>query len=153
EILTRSGSDLTPADLQARLTTLQEEDEALSARETLLKEQQNIIFELGRASGIELGKSLISGSDAAEKLNSILRFVETQVQAFSQTKFDLTRQRREISREIEQIKSQQSSRTGTQRRVAQIKVDVNQPGDAEIEFSYTVRNAGWEPGYDLRLNE
>lgn len=65
-------------------------------------------------------------------------------------------QKREAERQLQKLQNELNLRRKSPRReqyAAQIEVEVLQAGDLQVDLTYVVLNAGWQPLYDLRLDQ
>jgi uncharacterized protein (TIGR02231 family) len=63
-------------------------------------------------------------------------------------------QKRASERELQKLQNELNLRRKSPRReqyTARIEVEILQPGELQVELTYVVMNAGWQPLYDLRL--
>ena len=65
-------------------------------------------------------------------------------------------QKREAERQLQKLQNELNLRRKSPRReqyTAQIEIEVLEAGELQVDLTYIVLNAGWQPLYDLRLDQ
>jgi uncharacterized protein (TIGR02231 family) len=149
----------TPAqqvrDLQERIEALEDEMRVITDKQAGLAAQQGYLNGL-RGQTAEFAKGLSRGRTTIEDQAQLLQFLEEQDAAVQSAGRDLDKQKRDLERELNKLRRELKLLQGArppQRFQAQVEVEVLQAGSFQPELSYVVRNAGWQPLYDVRLVE
>lgn len=107
-----------------------------------------------RQSTTELAKGLSRGKTGIEDQAKLTQFLREQdaelrgaIRKLDSKKRDLTKHLEKLRQELKEI----SSARPRQRYQALIEVEATSKGDFQPELSYLVRNASWQPLYDIRL--
>ena len=149
----------TPAaqvrDLQEQIETLEEKIRAITDKQTSLAAQQTYLNGL-RAQTAEFAKGLSRGKTTIKEQAQLLQFLQEQDETVQTAVRELDQQKRELERQLnklrQELKQLQSARP-PRRFQAQVEVEILEAGSFRPELSYVVRNAGWQPLYDVRLVE
>jgi uncharacterized protein (TIGR02231 family) len=147
---------VSEAELERKIEELRDRDRVLNDQEGDLGSHAEYLNGLAQAAGANLTRGVAFGRLDTEGL---AKFGAYLAQEKGKTSGDLQRlqiERRELQREIiklqkelEQVRAPRS----LERYRADIELDVAQPGALELELSYVVSGAGWQPLYDLRVSE
>src|SRR6266545_2304168 len=148
----------TPAEaareLEAQIQTLQDTDADLAARAEVLDKSQKALDGLAAQSDV-FARGLAFRNRTPEDQGALYDFIVARASALQTEILALSRQRREVGRELDQLRRElakiQSARP-RQRYAATVEVEVLAAGELEIELTYVVRTARWMPLYDLRFN-
>ena len=142
-------------DLELKIQDVSDADANLAARATVLEKEQKALDGLAIQSEM-FARGLALRNRTPEEQGLILDFLTRRSQAIQTELLALSRSRREKAKEIDRLKrllKTQQSAQPKQRYIAAIELDVLADGTLELELSYVVHNAHWEPMYDLRLYE
>jgi uncharacterized protein (TIGR02231 family) len=134
--------------VEDELRLLQDGQAGLEARARYLDGLRQATVQYAR--GLARGQTTV---DDQARLTHFLQEQDTEVRAGLR---ELDRERRQVNRRLDQLRRQLAAAHSTrprQRYEARVEVDVLAPGDFELALLYVVRQAGWQPLYDLRLVE
>jgi len=124
-----------------------------------------------RAASIEDSRKAISSLLAETKtyaiaLSSGETDIESQLKLFDQLRArsdqladenqSLSIEKREAERQLQKLQNELELRRKSPRRelyAANVEVEVSQAGDLQVDLTYLVLNAGWQPLYDLRFDQ
>lgn len=109
-----------------------------------------------RQATAEFAKGLSRGKTTVAEQQQVIAFLQEQDAAMRTAVRELERQQREFMRRLQKLQQElkqiQSTKPPQQYR-AQIEVEVVSDGRFRPEISYVVKQAGWQPLYDIRLFE
>ena len=149
----------TPAErvreLEGQVEALQDEMRGLDARTELLKREQTVLGELAGQTET-YARGLAYGKIGAEAQMALLDDLRGRAEGLNATLLDLAVRRRDLDRRLQKLRSeleQLRGSRGRERYTAVVEVEVVQAGDLNIELTYVVSGAGWQPLYDVRLLE
>jgi uncharacterized protein (TIGR02231 family) len=111
---------------------------------------------LSASAGEHLSKGIAFGRSQVDDVTGLVSFVTSQMDEAAQALRAVNVQRRKLSREINKLQQeldQLKAAQPTERYVASVDVEVAEKGDLELEITYVVKGARWQPLYDLRLSE
>lgn len=141
--------------LEAQIEALEDQVRQLEDRRATLKGQLQHLDGLRNAT-TEYAWGLARGRTSVEAQAQLARFLETRegevreaVRALDEQQRHLDRQLHKLRQELKQLQSQRPR----QRYQAVLEVQVLQPGLFRPSLAYVVQRAGWQPLYDIRLNE
>jgi uncharacterized protein (TIGR02231 family) len=149
----------TPAEavlkLEQAIESAEDADHDLLAQVGVLEREQTHLDSLAAQSEM-YARGLALRNRTPEEQGAIYDFVGRRSRALQAELLSLNRQRRERAKELDrlrrELKALQAARP-RQRYIAAVEVEVLEAGELEVELSYVVTGASWEPLYDLRLAE
>jgi uncharacterized protein (TIGR02231 family) len=140
------------AALRKELEAKTDEDKALADTDAQEASQQAYLNELREESARNLPRGIAQGKTGIESLSSLNEYVERQLSEVAERRREIAKRRRDLSREIEALQMRLNARHVTmERRQIAVLVEATEATDLELEVTYGVYNASWEPLYDLRL--
>lgn len=145
---------MTVAELEKEIEALRDQDRALAAREKVLEQQRTFLEALSQHSSEYLARGIAFGKAQVDDGEALLNFLSERAVDVSQKRLTLSTERRTLTRKLEKLQQELDKHGAARiRRRYQVTVEVEavQPGDLKLEVAYTVRHAGWQPLYDLRL--
>lgn len=144
------------AELSARLDQLQDQDGALAQEERNAEAHAEFLAKAATSAAENLPKGLAFARANMEQVTQFGEWLQEENRVTSERLRQLGLRRRDLQREIEKVQrelAQVQSPRATERYRAVIAVEVTQPGALELELVYVVPRAGWQPLYDLRVEE
>lgn len=144
------------AELSARLEQLQDRDGALVQEEQNAAAHAEFLAQTAASAAENLPKGLAFSRANMEQVTQFGEWLQEETRTTRERLRQLGLQRRELQREIEKVQrelAQVQSPRATERYRAVITVEITQPGVLELELVYVVPRAGWQPLYDLRVEE
>jgi uncharacterized protein (TIGR02231 family) len=146
----------TLAELEREIEKLEDQDKALADQVAAHQAQLEFLKGLGAAAGENLSRGIAFGKSKVADGQEMLAFIAEGMAAASQGLREATAQRRELEKELTKLRNeleQQRSARPRERYAVTVDVEVLGQGEFELEVTYVVRNASWQPLYDLRLDE
>jgi uncharacterized protein (TIGR02231 family) len=145
----------TVAELEREIEKLEDQDKALADQVAAHQAQLEFLKGLGDAAGDNLARGIAFGKSKVADGQEMLAFIAEGMAAASQGLREVTAQRRELEKELTKLRNeleQQRSARPRERYAVTVDVEVLGQGEFELEVTYVVRNASWQPLYDLRLD-
>ncbi|MGH2521822.1 MAG: mucoidy inhibitor MuiA family protein [Anaerolineales bacterium] len=149
----------TPAeavrDLENKIQAAEDADADLAARAGVLEKEQKHLDGLAAQSEM-FARGLALRNRTPEEQAAIFRFITDRLAAIQAELLKVARERRDLAKELDRLRrelAQARSARPKQRYVATVEVEVSAAGDLDLELIYVVTGAGWQPLYDLRLND
>jgi uncharacterized protein (TIGR02231 family) len=142
------------ADLQRQLEQLQESDRALADGDAVEAERIEFLRTLRASGGADLAKGLAYGRASIETIESLAGYLAREIEAAQARRRAIGQQRRDLAREIEAVRARLNQvQHGQQQERREIRVAVEATAEVELdlEVTYAVWGASWEPSYDIRL--
>ena len=144
----------TVAELEREIEKLEDQDKVLADRAEAHQAQLEFLKGLGAAAGENLSRGIAFGKSKVADGQEMLAFMAEGMATASQGLREIAAQRRELERELtkrrNELKQQRSARP-RERYAVTVDVEVLGQGEFELEVTYAVQNASWQPLYDLRL--
>ncbi len=148
----------TPAEAARELETLiqstEDADADLIAR-AAVQEKERAALEGLAAQSEMFARGLALRNRTPEEQGAIFTFLHDRMNAIQTELLRIARERRELAKTLDRLRRElrqlQSARP-KQRYVATVELDVNAAGEFDLDLTYVVNNAGWQPLYDLRLS-
>lgn len=153
-IFYQESPTVTVAELEREIEKLEDQDKALADQAAAHQTQLEFLKGLGAAAGENLSKGIAFGKSKVADGQEMLAFMAEGMAAASQGLRETTAQRRELEKELTKLRKeleQQRSARPRERNAVTVDVEVLGQGEFELEVTYMVRNASWQPLYDLRL--
>ncbi|MBU1880048.1 MAG: mucoidy inhibitor MuiA family protein, partial [Chloroflexi bacterium] len=142
------------ADLDREIEALQDQDQALQDRQATLEAQLSYLQGLVEHND-QLTRGIGRGRMGVSECENLLQFIVTGLDAAHQERQSIDGQRRELARQLEALCQRRSDLAGPpkpqERRRIAVTVEAQQETAFQLTVDYVVRNASWQPLYDLRL--
>jgi uncharacterized protein (TIGR02231 family) len=143
----------TPREIEEKIQAAMDADAELAAEaEGLEKAQQSLDGLAAQSEVFARGLALRNRSTADQA--AVFDFLAERGRALQTDRLAVVRKRRELAKEIERLKRELAELQAPyprQRHTAIVEVDVAAAGELELELTYAVQPARWQPLYDLRL--
>jgi len=139
---------------KARILQLRDSLEALERQKGNISNLQKV-YEHERE--ILLANKHIGGERGGvpiEALQAAMGYFRDKLTDIGKAELEMRQEERQLSEQMERIQKQLDNYTGRARdRVgeAYVQIQSDRPVSGEIRLSYLVMQAGWQPGYDLRI--
>src|SRR5215210_7853960 len=145
----------TPAEaareLEAQIQSVQDADADLAARAEVLDKALKALDGLAAQSDV-FARGLAFRNRSPEDQGALYDFIVQRATALQTEILALSRQRRDLARELDRLGRELGQvQSARQRYAALVEVEVLSAGELEIELTYVVQSARWNPLYDLRL--
>ena len=149
----------TPAsaarELEDRIRELEDADRILADRAEALAVQEAFARSVAEKAGEQLARGIAFSRTDVSQGSALMGFVAQDMTRTQGDRRDIGIQRRDLTRQLEQLRSQlkmlQGSR-GRERYTATVEVEVTAAGELTVDLVYVVTSAGWQPLYDMRLD-
>jgi uncharacterized protein (TIGR02231 family) len=145
----------TVAELEREIEKLEDQDQTLADQAEAHQAQLEFLKGLGGAAGENLSRGIAFGKSKVADGQEMLTFMAEGMATASQGLREVTAQRRELEKKLTKLRKeleQQRSARPRERYAVTVDVEVLGQGEFELEATYVVRNASWQPLYDLRLS-
>ncbi len=161
------GADVTPtfhveapqervAELRSEIEEREDRDAVLAHEEEGLLARREFLIKLSAASAGSLARGIAQGKAQVSSGAEIISFVDGNLKNTSQEVQQVRQQRRDLARELEKLRQeldQVQATTPLERRRVVVGVEAMDEGELELQVSYLVNRARWQPLYDFRLTE
>jgi uncharacterized protein (TIGR02231 family) len=142
------------AELQKELEALQDQDAALSDEDAALSAQLDFLKSLRESTADSLPRGISHGRSKLEDVQSLVDYLSREWAETLARRREIARQRRELARQIEALQGRQAPPYDSiERKQVNVYVEATAEADAELEVTYGVAGASWQPLYDIRLVE
>ncbi|MGH2594199.1 MAG: mucoidy inhibitor MuiA family protein [Anaerolineae bacterium] len=150
----------TPAahvkELEDQIQALEDTDKTLADKAEALTVQAQFARSVADKAGEQLARGVAFSRTDVGQGSALMYFVAHELARTQEGIREVNVQRRDLAKQLDQLRNQlrslQGSR-GRERYTATIEVDVTVAGELTVDVSYVASNAGWQPVYDVRLNE
>jgi uncharacterized protein (TIGR02231 family) len=147
----------TPAEavreLERRIQSTEDEDADVLAQAAVVEKEQRFLEGLAGQSEM-WARGLALRNRSPEEQAAIFDYVSRRSRTLAGEHLALGRQRRDLAKALDRMRRELKELTAArprQRYVAVIELDVAEAGDIDLELTYVVTGAHWQPLYDLRL--
>ncbi|MCC7359045.1 MAG: mucoidy inhibitor MuiA family protein [Anaerolineales bacterium] len=139
--------------LERRIEEAEDADTALLGQIAVVEKEQKYLDALAAQSEV-FARGLALRDRTPDQQSAIFDFVSRRSQRLQAEQAAFNKQRRDLAKALDrlrrELKTIQSARP-KQRYVAVVELEVEAAGDFELELTYVVTGANWQPLYDLRL--
>ena len=142
------------AELRAQIEALQETDRALQDEDTQDDTRLAYLQGLRDSSSGTLAKAFARGQAGLDSIQALAHYLAQETADTLTRKRERAKQRRDLARELEALQArmnQGGKGNPQQRREIHVALEATAETDLDLEISYMVRGAAWEPLYDVRL--
>jgi uncharacterized protein (TIGR02231 family) len=139
--------------LEGQIRTLEDGDADLVAEASLTEKELKHLETLAAQSEM-FARGLALRNRTLEEQGAFFDFIDRRARDKQARLLAIMRRRREMAKEIDVLRRRLSAMTSAQPRqryVAMVELEVASAGDFELELTYVVNGAGWQPLYDIRL--
>ncbi len=140
--------------VQDQLRELQDRDNVLVRRDEVLAQRLESVQQLSDSAASRFARGLAEGKTSLESAQQLLDFVGAQTTQIKEERFQIERERRDLIAQLNALKEQVAQMNPSNRKrdnFVSVSVEAQSAGEWELELSYTVRGASWQPLYDARL--
>jgi uncharacterized protein (TIGR02231 family) len=145
----------TTRELEQQIEQVEDELRLLQDNQAGLEAEARYLDGLRQAT-VQYARGLARGQTTVEDQARLTRFLQEQDSENRAARRELDQAQRQVKRRLDQVRRQLAAAQSTrprQRYEARVEVEVLAAGDFELALLYVVRQAGWQPLYDLRLVE
>ena len=142
------------ADLRSQIEALQDSDKALQDEDTADDTRLAYLQGLRDSSTRNLAKGFAQGQATLDSIQTLAQYLAQETADILARKRERAKNRRDLARELEALQArlkQIGKGNPQQRREIQVALEATAETDLDLEISYMVRGASWEPLYDVRL--
>jgi uncharacterized protein (TIGR02231 family) len=142
-------------ELTDQIEKLEDEDRVLADEADSLGEAIKQIDRMAghaRAFAVSLARGKASLDDQADRIDFFLtKRMEAQNRLRDNEikRRDLGRDRKKLRKELKELQNSRPDEGFS----ALVELEIEKAGDLDVELVYTIRGAGWEPLYDIRLED
>ena len=140
-------------ELQNTIEQLQQQAQLLQARQDALNSRRHWLQALGEQSK-DFARGLAQGQMKPQDCADFFTFMADQSAQDAEAALNLGKQRQQLQAEIDARQrefDQKRGNTNPDRLAALVSVELSTGGELELELSYIVLNASWQPQYDIRV--
>jgi uncharacterized protein (TIGR02231 family) len=141
--------------LEGELETLREQDRALADEDAAAESRLQFLTRLRDAGATDLARGLAYGRATIDSIQTLAGFLAAEETAVAARRRAIAAQRREVQRQIEALQrriGQVRPPVPEARRAVRVSAEAAAAAELELELTYVVNGAWWEPIYDLRLD-
>jgi uncharacterized protein (TIGR02231 family) len=142
------------ADLDHEIEQHEDQDKVLQDRLSTLESQIGFLQGLAQSSE-RLARGIGLGRVGVDECRNVLQFVAGGLDEARNEQQEIATKRRELARELEVLRQRRKDlvapRQPQERRRITVSVEAQEETSFQLEVDYVVRNASWQPLYDLRL--
>lgn len=141
--------------LQEQLQGLQDQKRALDDNKLVLAEERKFLDSVQLYSKGQIPKELVTRMPKAQELDDTLKFLGTRIKENYLNQQETDIKIRDLLKKIDALNRELRNISGPgQKMVRSAKVDLElaKSGSFELDISYLVRGASWQPVYDARAD-
>ena|GEM_PF-155751 len=148
-----SVSDVGVKELQNKLKQVQDEIRKNDDRRAVVSQQKDFLNRISIASSENISKDLRVQRPSVDDWQKVMSFLDASFSRLSSEQRDLDAKRDELRKKADQIQFELNNiGAPKQPREKQVVIglDVAKEGKLDLEVSYLIQNASWQPMYDVR---
>ncbi|HEY6839009.1 MAG TPA: DUF4139 domain-containing protein, partial [Geobacteraceae bacterium] len=141
-------------ELEDEILALERKVESIDARRTSLAAQRAFVDSIRVGWGERISKELTLGKPTAAELGEALRFVGEGINKIEEQKYDAEVQKKPLADRIAALKKELEQARGERKkevREVEVAIEASKEMSFNLELSYVIGQARWEPAYDVRL--
>ncbi len=154
-VFLENSSEKRIRDIEGEIQTLERSVKRIDARRTSLTAQKAFVDSIKLGWGERISRDLALGKPSSTELGEASRFVGESMLKVEEGLFDAEAEKKPILDRIAALRKQLAdiSRSGRKEvRSAEVTIDAATAMKLDLELSYLVSQARWEPTYDIRLS-
>jgi hypothetical protein len=148
-----SVPDARVKELQNKQKALQDETRKLNDRAAVLTQQKEFLNRISISSSDNISKDLRVQRPSVDDWQKVMTFLDASRTRFDAEQREIDAKREELRKKSDEIQFDLNNiGVPKQPREKQVfvHIDVAKEGKLDIELSYLIQNASWQPIYDLR---
>jgi len=145
----------TIKQLRDEIQKLEDEIKGLQNQKNLLLEEKNFLDSIRLFSRDQIPKDLVTKMPTPNDLDSMLKFLDTKLKENYSGVMEVELKIRELTNKIDVLRRELSQISGPQKKLERsilVELEVLKPGPLDLNVSYLVKGASWQPIYDARAN-
>ncbi|MDJ0647863.1 MAG: mucoidy inhibitor MuiA family protein [Xenococcaceae cyanobacterium MO_188.B19] len=143
------------AEIDREIQTLQNQQKSLKNQLSSRQLQINFIEQLSEKSKTSYAINLSKQETNLEQTEALLKFIGDKHLAYGESITELQQQQKELNDQIAALERKTESLLIPQDKEyfnLIIFIEASEPGELELEVSYIVNRASWQPLYDLKVD-
>jgi uncharacterized protein (TIGR02231 family) len=141
--------------LKEEIQKLEDQIKGLEDIKKLTLDERKFLESIRLFSGDQIPKDLITKTPTPMELDATLKFLDTKLKENYAQVMDCELKIRALNKKIEVLRNELASISGPQKKLKrsiEVDVQVKKAGAFDLDVSYLVKGASWEPIYDARAN-
>ncbi len=143
------------AELEQKIQDAYDQLRQLNDQKSMLMEEKSFLDSIRFFSGNQMPKELASRIPNAAELEGLLKFLDSRLRENYNQIMETDNVTRNVSKKAEILKRELEQVRGAPNRIKRdivVEVEVTKPGELEMDVSFLVPGASWEPLYDARAD-
>lgn len=141
--------------LQDEIQKLEDEKRKLEDNKMVLSEEKQFLDSIRLFSQEQIPKDLVTKMPAPKDLDDMLKFLDAKLKENYSGMMDTELKIRDLSKKIDRLNAELSQISGPVKKLKRsivVDLEVLKPGNLDLNVSYLVRGASWQPIYDARAS-
>lgn len=148
------SSDKRVAEIDSEIRQLERKLGGLDARKAGLAAQKGFVDSIKVAWGERVSHQLAAGKPTAAELHDAMGFVGSNTTRVEELQREIDQEKQGIKDQIDALRRKKQEAAGHHRKeskTVEVALETSKEGSLTLELSGLVRQATWEPSYDVRL--
>jgi uncharacterized protein (TIGR02231 family) len=148
------SSDKRVAEIDAEIRQLERKLGGLDARKAGLAAQKGFVDSIKVAWGERVSHQLAVGKPTAAELHDAMGFVGSNTTRVEELQREIDQEKQGIKDQIDALRRKKQEAAGHHRKeskTVEVALETSKEGSLTLELSGLVKQATWEPSYDVRL--
>jgi len=141
--------------LKDEIQKLEDEIKGLQNLKNILLEEKNFLDSIRLFSRDQIPKDLVTKMPTTKDLDDTLKFLDVKLKENYSQVMDTELKIRDLTNKVDVLRRELSQISGPQRKLKRsivVDLEVLKPGNLDLNISYLVRGASWQPIYDARVD-
>lgn len=141
--------------LKDQIQKLEDEIKRLQNLKNVLLEEKNFLDSIRLFSAEQIPKDLVTKTPTPEELEDTFKFLDTKLRENYSQVMDTELKMRDLMNKVDVLKRELVQISGPQRKLKRsilVDLEVLKSGTLDLNVSYLVRGASWQPIYDARAD-
>jgi len=141
--------------IRVEIQSLGDEIRKLEDAKNILSQEKEFLDSIKLFSGSQLPKDLVTKMPQAKELEDILKFLDDKLKDNFSRVIDADLKIREIQKKIDVLNRELAQVSGPNKKMKRsivVDLEILKSGSFNLDISYLVRGASWQPIYDARAN-
>jgi uncharacterized protein (TIGR02231 family) len=148
------SSDKRVAEIDSEIRQLERKLGGLDARKAGLAAQKGFVDSIKVAWGERVSHQLAAGKPTAAELHEAMGFVGSNTTRVEELQREIDQEKQGIKDQIDALRRKKQEAAGHHRKeskTVEVALETSKEGSLTLELSGLVKQATWEPSYDVRL--
>lgn len=149
-----TAQDPKVKSLEEEIRKARRRQQSLRTTKQVVEQERKYLASIQAASSEQIGKDLITKSPSAADAAALLAFLDESLLKNAERDQEADVALEQVAQELDKLQRELATLTQGQRRqetLVAVDLDAQEGGSFQLEVSYRLFGASWEPGYEARV--